>query len=260
MVRWNLIAIATVISALALAGPKTTPKAQERHVVTAVLDIDRTQNELNKAVSAGRAEHAYKLAKRASGQVDQLLAFIKEEKRAHRWIPSLQYRLGNKTLTDAEIETAVATTRSDVTTWIAKNCPTGRCGAVAKPAPAGHEAHPVAGHEAHPVAEHKPAAPRPEPELRCHGHQQACEGACVDVLTDHDHCGECGTSCTFLELESHGGAASCHHGTCKLSCDNGLKLCEKDCVDTSTDDSNCGHCGHVCPSDRSNCRDGKCFD
>ncbi len=88
------------------------------------------------------------------------------------------------------------------------------------------------------------------------------DGSCVDIATDPENCGACGTSC-------HGQV--CVGGTCLLAaCDfksqNGFcgtagdltsLCCGTDCVDTATDNDNCGRCGLVCRGGES-CQDGTC--
>jgi hypothetical protein len=59
---------------------------------------------------------------------------------------------------------------------------------------------------------------------------------------------QCGSHCCAQ-------GARCKHGKCK--CRDGKKVCGKHCVDTATDPSNCGTCGHSCPSGQT-CTDGKC--
>jgi len=73
-------------------------------------------------------------------------------------------------------------------------------------------------------------------------------GACVDLMTDPNHCGTLGTTC----------ADQCLGGVCVATgCGAGLQNCGDACVDTETDPLNCGGCGDVCNRDevcvRGNC-------
>jgi hypothetical protein len=70
---------------------------------------------------------------------------------------------------------------------------------------------------------------------------------CTNTKTDSANCGTCGKTCPL--------GASCQNGTCQNPCpltDAGQQsLCQPDggapyCVDTQSDDSNCGSCGHAC--------------
>jgi hypothetical protein len=54
-----------------------------------------------------------------------------------------------------------------------------------------------------------------------------CNGACVDTMTDGEHCGECDLDC---------GPGTCEGGIC--NCGPG--------IDTQTDPENCGSCGKGC--------------
>jgi hypothetical protein len=45
--------------------------------------------------------------------------------------------------------------------------------------------------------------------------------------------------------------------TCQCVCPQGQTLCNSACVNTQTDDSNCGMCGHACPSGQT-CSAGVC--
>ncbi len=62
-----------------------------------------------------------------------------------------------------------------------------------------------------------------------------CDGTCVSLLDDSQHCGTCATACT--------GGQGCVGGSCQCV---GGTLCNGACVDTSSDAANCGGCGIVC--------------
>jgi hypothetical protein len=102
----------------------------------------------------------------------------------------------------------------------------------------------------------QPVPPPEEPDLcdgRCGNHLECCDGQCVYLPTDPDHCGECGRFCQ--------GASYCVDNHCE--CDDGWPNSRRKecpglgCVDTHVDSQNCGRCGNVC-SPWEVCRDGDC--
>src|SRR5690242_5468785 len=72
----------------------------------------------------------------------------------------------------------------------------------------------------------------------CPQGQTDCHGASVDLQSDNNNCGACGTAC--------GQHESCLHGTCTLTCAQGLTACHGACVDLQSDNNNCGACGTAC--------------
>jgi len=73
-------------------------------------------------------------------------------------------------------------------------------------------------------------------------------GCEVDLSSDKNHCGNCGTACSAANTTS----TSCNAGTCvpvcagtHLSCANPQNGCP---IDGATDDANCGGCGKLCDS------------
>jgi hypothetical protein len=90
------------------------------------------------------------------------------------------------------------------------------------------------------------------------GPENGCE---TDLVTDSDHCGDCGTSCD-LDFTLTG----CSDGGCEvLGCAEGYEDCEVgvDGCDTNviTDPNNCGDCDVVCEADNATtaCNVGGCF-
>jgi hypothetical protein len=59
--------------------------------------------------------------------------------------------------------------------------------------------------------------------VACGSGYTACSGACVDMQSDNNHCGNCDTVCTTAQ-----------------------KCCSGVCVNYLSDTNNCGGCGNVC--------------
>jgi hypothetical protein len=89
-----------------------------------------------------------------------------------------------------------------------------------------------------------------------------CAEGCVDLESSDANCGACGYAC--------GAGLSCVDQACiALTCTAALEgqscartggvgtCCGSVCVDRSTDESNCGSCGHYCPASMS-CKGGAC--
>ena len=91
-------------------------------------------------------------------------------------------------------------------------------------------------------------AKTPTPK-QCDSGKLDCDGQCVDLDSNPDHCGVCDGTCNSTEV--------CSRGTCKDKCDNGLTNCNRACVDTNTNVDHCGGCGDSCGDDMS-CIDGTC--
>jgi len=116
-----------------------------------------------------------------------------------------------------------------------------------------------------------------------------CNGACVNTQTDDNNCGGCGNWCNSFDhlvpwsyvcnkgqcidksdirgpgecgpggdIECPAGSP-CLNGVCsELGClDPGMSACNNTCIDTTSDDTNCGSCGNICaPGQR--CEGGTC--
>jgi len=69
-----------------------------------------------------------------------------------------------------------------------------------------------------------------------------CGGACIDVQSNNNNCGACGTVCP--------AGQSCRTGTCTPNCAPSESLCGTPaaCVNTQTNAANCGACGNACPT------------
>lgn len=123
----------------------------------------------------------------------------------------------------------------------------------------------------------------------CGEGREDCDGSCVDLSSDADHCGDCDTQCASgacadsqcvedpcaapFELcegscvdprsdHDHCGGCGvdckdlfCEAGTCVSTCSPQLSVCDGACVDTASDPNNCGGCGVTCPAA---CVGGQC--
>lgn len=114
----------------------------------------------------------------------------------------------------------------------------------------------------------------------------ACDNVCVDLSSDLENCGACGTAChdpdngdaicdgacgiacepgysecgmecyNLLVDGDHCGDCDtacgnnevCANGTCVLSCPSGQARCGNSCVDIANDPDNCGGCDNACPT------------
>lgn len=92
-----------------------------------------------------------------------------------------------------------------------------------------------------------PATPSGEPDdLRQPGPSGACD-------PPRKLCGDCNDACAADEV--------CASGSCAAVCPAGSVKCGRSCVDTATDEENCGACGKTCPSPANGaatCSNGEC--
>jgi hypothetical protein len=89
----------------------------------------------------------------------------------------------------------------------------------------------------------------------CNG--SASDGCEKNVNADTSNCGACGNVCS-----SANGTAACSNGACSISCNTLWGNCDGSLAngcerDLSGDASNCGSCGHTCPTGQS-CISGSC--
>ncbi len=89
----------------------------------------------------------------------------------------------------------------------------------------------------------------PPGQCDCQAPMIACNGICVDPLTEHTNCGQCGHTCS--------AGQACSSGQCVLSCQSGRTNCNGTCIDVLSDESSCGSCGPACPGGTL-CPSGQC--
>ncbi len=61
--------------------------------------------------------------------------------------------------------------------------------------------------------------------ITCAAHESLCGTSCVDELTDNDHCGSCGVTCSSAQTCS-GGHCVCNAATCPLGCCDANQICQ----------------------------------
>ena len=65
-----------------------------------------------------------------------------------------------------------------------------------------------------------------------------CNGQCVDLRNDPNHCGTCTNQCL---------TGFCENSTCTTSCTGeSLRMCQGSCTNISNDSNNCGGCQISC--------------
>ena len=84
---------------------------------------------------------------------------------------------------------------------------------------------------------------------KCAVDQMTCGGACVDLGTDNNNCGACGSACASGQV--------CGNGTCAANCPTDQLECNGSCSDPTSDPANCGGCGSACP-DGDVCVESQC--
>lgn len=100
-----------------------------------------------------------------------------------------------------------------------------------------------------------PDVPSVDVGTPCTGILMACDGACVNVLSDPRHCGDCGVVCPGA---AH-GAPVCRGGACAVTCEAGRASCggEACATDLASDHDHCGACGRGCTGSQE-CRGWQC--
>lgn len=82
---------------------------------------------------------------------------------------------------------------------------------------------------------------------------ECCDGECVDLATNREHCNGCGNACP---------GTTCVSGACTNTCILGFLDCDQNAVNgceanAAMDVDNCGSCGVACPMDGT-CTSGSC--
>jgi len=75
-------------------------------------------------------------------------------------------------------------------------------------------------------------------QLICQPGLTACNGVCVNLQSESNNCGSCGTACT--------APAVCAGGSCNTACAAGYQKCGDSCVNVATDSAHCGSCDKLC--------------
>lgn len=95
----------------------------------------------------------------------------------------------------------------------------------------------------------RPEGPISPPDLGCLAPFVGCNGTCVDLTRDPQHCGMCGNRCE--------PGTTCHAGVCETveTCTD----CGGSCIDFQSDNNNCGACGNACDATAGFvCQSGAC--
>jgi hypothetical protein len=93
--------------------------------------------------------------------------------------------------------------------------------------------------------------------VTCPDGQDSCGSSCITLATDSANCGSCGNTCLAGQV--------CVMGKCAVECPMGDLKCDKKdaggagatCVNSKTDNDNCGSCGNICPAGQI-CYGGAC--
>jgi hypothetical protein len=95
---------------------------------------------------------------------------------------------------------------------------------------------------------------------QCMSGTTRCGNACVDVKVDNMNCGKCGQTCGGPDAGAimGGGSWQCTNGSCAIVCPQPKIECSGACVDTKSDNDNCGMCGNACASMTEQCVQGLC--
>ncbi|MBK8258485.1 MAG: hypothetical protein IPK82_38230 [Polyangiaceae bacterium] len=98
-------------------------------------------------------------------------------------------------------------------------------------------------------------------EEDCVDGTECCNGSCVDVIANTQHCGGCGKVCE----DGANGTASCVAGKCTFECGFGFADCnllsDDGCeVEVSSDPAHCGDCETIClfANATPQCASGQC--
>lgn len=103
--------------------------------------------------------------------------------------------------------------------------------------------------------------PTPGADRACPSPEIECQGRCVDLRDDADHCGACGVRCRFANAR-----AACQGGRCVLTaCDDGVGDCDGDSqngceTNLGNHPEHCARCSNACRFANASavCRGGQC--
>lgn len=102
------------------------------------------------------------------------------------------------------------------------------------------------------------------------GDGRCCSGQCIELDSNHDHCGACGNACSACQ--------ECLNGTCQDACGSACLTCQdgqcvstcadgKQCCDDGTCKDQCVNCpggepvcGDTCCGNGETCWEGRCYD
>lgn len=87
------------------------------------------------------------------------------------------------------------------------------------------------------------------PTNPCYDGRTECDGECVDLMRNPNHCGQCGMKCE---------EGVCVEGKCQFECPRGTTECDGECVDLKNTDEHCGACGKACGPGET-CVDSTCI-
>jgi hypothetical protein len=82
--------------------------------------------------------------------------------------------------------------------------------------------------------------------MRCVAGACQCRDGSVNLQADPNNCGRCSNFCVFPGFD--GGEGICVDGECALDC-GALAVCDAACADLQTEIEHCGVCDTPCPSD-----------
>lgn len=101
--------------------------------------------------------------------------------------------------------------------------------------------------------------------VACEPSETCCDDVCVDLQTDHDHCGGCPIACEPSESCCAGNCTDTQTsnetcGSCDFPCPVAYTCCDGVCKELFGDDRlNCGDCGKTCQVGEI-CKNGVCKD
>src|SRR6266566_3298616 len=73
---------------------------------------------------------------------------------------------------------------------------------------------------------------------QCRSDETMCGSDCLNLDSDHDHCGSCTHACASSQV--------CSSGQCSSTCSGNTTSCSGSCVDLKTSATNCNGCGINC--------------